>query len=168
MVDRPCGFIIYRWGTKKGKTQVYFSDETKSVLFPPVPEEEKASLPEISSLCSKWKGILDKKQNEINGLSDHGGQWKGYIDILQSWRRRYAVRGILLSERKPISRNKERSYLFIIERFKAENINLTEVFRHWKLNHREQEIVRLILNDFGNKEIAKHLGISINTVKAYM
>jgi DNA-binding CsgD family transcriptional regulator len=170
-MNTSCAYIIYRSGTKAAKTQLFFNDESKSILFPPVPEQGKTSLPEISSLCSKWKEILDRRQDEINGSADgesSENKWKGYIDIFQSWRRRYTVRGILLSEQTRISKRKGKSYLFIIERFKPENLNLTEVFRHWNLNHREQEIVRLILRDFGNKEIAKHLGISINTVKAYM
>ena len=167
-MNKSSAFIIFRTGKKAGKTQVFFNDEAKFVLFPPVTEGEKVSLPEISSLCLKWKEILDRRQDEIRGSADEGIQRKSYIDILQSWRRRYTVRGILLSERTPISKRKEKSYLFIIERFKPESLNLTEVFRQWNLNHREQEIVRLILGDCGNKEIAKHLSISINTVKGYM
>ena len=167
MVDRPCGFIIFRAGAKGGKKQTYFDYETKNILFPPAPEENDSPL-EISSLCSKWKEILDKRHDETRRSADAGVQPKIYIDILQSWRRDYTVRGIVLSEQTPISKAKEKSYLFILERFKPESFNFTEIFRHWHLNHREQEIIRLILTDCGNKEIAKHLGISINTVKAYM
>lgn len=169
VANNACVYIIYRPGTRGGKPQVFFNNEAKSVLFPPIPEGEKASLPEISSLCAKWKEILEGQgQDGIRGSADEGTEAKGYIDIFQSWRRRYTVRGVLLSEKNPITKKKEKSYLFIIERFKPESLNLAEVFRLWNLNHREQEIVRLILGDRGNKEIANHLGISINTVKAYM
>ena len=167
-MNTSSAFIIFRTGTKAGRPQVFFNDEAKSILFPPAPEGERALLPEISSLCLKWKEILDRMQDEIRGSADEGIQRKSYIDILQSWRRQYAVRGILLSERTSTSKRGKKSYLFIIERVNPENLNLTEVFRQGNLNHREQEIVRLILADYGNKEIAKHLGISINTVKGYM
>lgn len=167
-MNTSCAFIIYRLGRGAGKERVFFNDEARSVFFPPAPEAEKASPPEISSLCSKWREILDRRQDEIMGSADESIQWKGHIDILQSWRRKYTVRGMLLSEQTIISKTKEKSYLFIIERFKPENLNLMEVSRRWKLNHREQEIVRLIVADCANKEVAKHLCISINTVKAYM
>jgi DNA-binding CsgD family transcriptional regulator len=167
VLDKPCGFIIFRSGAKDWKKQTFFDYETKNILFPPAPEGNDSPL-EISSLCSKWKEILDQKHDEIKGSADAGVQPQIYIDILQSWRRKYTVRGIVLSEQIPISKAKEKSYLFILERFKPESFNFTEIFRHWNLNHREQEIVRLILKDCYNKEIAKHLGISINTVKAYM
>jgi DNA-binding CsgD family transcriptional regulator len=161
-------YIIYRVVAKSLKPKVFFNEEVKSIIFPTVPEREKASLPGISTLCSRWKELLDQKQDEIRGSFDKGGQRIDYIDILQSWRRRYTVRGILLSERMPISKEKEKSYLFIIDRLKPENLDLIEIFRQWNLNHREQEIVRLIISDHCNKEIAKHLGISLNTIKGYM
>jgi len=167
-MNTSCAFIIYRSGAKAGRPPIFFNDEAKWVFFPPVPKGEKTSVPEISPLCVKWKEILDRRQDQIKAFPDKGGQWEGHIDVLQSWRRKYTVRGILLSEQTPVPKRKEKSYLFIIERFKPESLNLTEVFRQWNLNHREQEIVRLILGDCGNKEIAKHLSISINTVKGYM
>jgi DNA-binding CsgD family transcriptional regulator len=154
-------------GANARKTQVFFNYQAKSILFPPVSEEDRIP-PEISSLCSKWKEIFDQKQDEIRGSANEDIQSQVYIDIFQSWRRKYIVRGTILSEKTRISKDKEKSYLFILERFKPENLNLTEAFRHWNLNHREQEIVRLILTDCSNKEIAKHLGITINTIKAYM
>ena len=71
VVNTSCAFFIYRSGTKAGKERVFFNDEAKSVLLPPIPDGEKASLPEISSLCSKWKEIFDRRQDEIKG-SAHG------------------------------------------------------------------------------------------------
>lgn len=167
-MNTSCAFIIYRSRVKAGERLVSFSDEAKSVFLPPMPESQKVSLPEISSLCARWKEIVDRRQDEVKRSGDKGRQQKSHIDVLQSWRRKYTVRGLLLTESSPIPKRKEKIYLFILERFKPEPLNLKEICRQCNLNNREQEILRLILADCANKEIAKHLGLSINTVKGYM
>jgi len=58
--------------------------------------------------------------------------------------------------------------MFLLERIHPDSINLPLLLRELKLNQREQEIVRLLLEDRSNKEIAYALGLSLNTVKAYM
>lgn len=107
-------------------------------------------------------------REEISGNPGEKAQWKGQIDILQSWRRKYIVRGIVLTGEEPFHKKEEIRYLFILERLNPKNLKISESLKKWNLNRREQEIVRLIINDFGNKEIANHLGITINTVKAYL
>jgi|GEM_PF-3679377 len=78
------------------------------------------------------------------------------------------VRGIKLKRPLPHYKKEEENYLFILERLNPKNLNLTELLKKWNLNRREEEIVRLIIEDYGNKEIAYRLGISINTVKGYL
>ncbi|MEP9412359.1 MAG: helix-turn-helix transcriptional regulator [Candidatus Brocadia sp.] len=42
------------------------------------------------------------------------------------------------------------------------------IMRAWNLNRREREIVELLLHGHCNKEIAKTLGLSLNTIKVYL
>ena len=165
-------FILYRTKKKGAKGRAFYNDEARAVLFPSPLEGENAPLPVIDSLCSRWKEAYDRRQEEMEksgkGGSKGGSAGASYIDLFQSYQRRYTVKGIVLSARPAASQKEERSYLFILERFNPEVLNLTEVFRHWSLNPREQEIVRLILADKSNKEIATHLGLSLNTIKGYL
>jgi DNA-binding CsgD family transcriptional regulator len=162
-------FILYRPGRKgAAREQISYSATVMPILFPLPLKEEAPSILEIASLCSKWRQILDRRQDELNENGATGGPGAGYIDILKSWRRRYAVRGVLLSDRPGASPREDKSYLFTLERLTSEALILKAVFREWNLSPREQEIVCLILKDFGNKEISKEIGISINTIKGYI
>jgi DNA-binding NarL/FixJ family response regulator len=86
--------------------------------------------------------------------------------MLESHRRKYVVKGTALSGNPTLQ--EEKQYLFLIERASPKSANLSMVFRQYKLNNREQEIVRLLLLGNSNKEIASDLGLSENTVKGYM
>lgn len=160
IIKSSSAYVIYRPNIKEEKNRIFFSEEARSVFSPPAPEGEKVSIPDISTLCKKWKKSLDQMEE--------AGEVKGHIDILQSWRRRYTVRGVRLIRKVPHSRKEEENYLFIIERLNPNNLNISELLKKWNLNRREEEIVRLIIEDYGNKEIAYRLGISINTVKGYL
>lgn len=63
---------------------------------------------------------------------------------------------------------KEKQYLFLLERVCNDNINLQKAFRQWKLTPREREIIHLLIDDRCNKEIARSLKLSTNTIKVYM
>ncbi|MFQ5598731.1 MAG: response regulator transcription factor [Nitrospiria bacterium] len=56
----------------------------------------------------------------------------------------------------------------MFERLVPDEFNLSVSFRKWRLNEREQELVHLLMAGQTNMEIAKHLDISINTVKGYL
>jgi len=92
-----------------------------------------------------------------------------FLEVFQSQRRRYAVRGVLLS---PHSSSEPKSgsghYLFVLERIVPDTMNLVSRFRQYHLSPREQEVVRLLLADLSNKEIAQALGLSLNTIKGYL
>jgi DNA-binding NarL/FixJ family response regulator len=51
---------------------------------------------------------------------------------------------------------------------KPDMLNIPMIVREWKLSKREQDLVQLLFSDLSNKEIANHLGLSLNTVKSYM
>ena len=162
----PTAYIIYRPKTKTSKNFLFYNEEAWRILSLSdlFPKKGKSSSPDISALCSKWKGLLDKKNDEQK-VNNKGGD---YIDIFQSRRRQYAVRRMTLASNPSHLKKHEKQYLFTLERICHDNINLSRIFRQWNLNHREREIVQLLLADRSNKEIASALGLSINTVKGYM
>lgn len=118
----------------------------------------------IAALCLKWKKLLDKNLNKQNSKGDGLIPSTDFIDIFQSHKRRYTVRGLAMSPKEA----KEKQYLFLLERISSDNVHLQKSLRQWKLSPREQEIVHLLVDDLCNKEIAIKLNLSLNTVKAYM
>jgi len=165
----PAAFIFYRPQTEAAKEQVFYNAETYHILSlsSSLSKEETSSFPDISFLCSRWKELLDKELDELKE-SGEGEKGTGFIDMLQSRRRRYTVKGIVLSGQPSALQQQEKQYLFILERFNPDSVNLSMIFRQWNLNHREEDIARLLLADRSNKEIAHALGLSLNTVKGYM
>ena len=116
----------------------------------------------------KWRKILEKGLNE---LGDSGKRDKAeicFIDLLRSGRRRYIVRGLVISGQSSSSKRQEDHYLFILERVKPDMLNIPMIVREWNLSKREQDLVQLLFSDLSNKEIAYRLGLSLNTVKSYM
>ena len=117
--------------------------------------------------CLKWKKIFDQEMKNINS-EEHKKSEIYLIDIIKSGRRRYMVKGLALSGAQGSLQRQDIFYMFLLERIHPDSINLPLLLRELKLNQREQEIVRLLLEDRSNKEIAYALGLSLNTVKAYM
>ncbi len=164
-------FIIYRPKTKTSDTSVFYNEEAWHILsLSELPKKKngKPSLPDISPICSKWKELFDKKLDEQKAAYKEGPSGGYLIDIFQSHRRQYTVRGMILANDPSHLQIHEIQYLFILERMSHDNKNLSRIFRQWGLNPREREIVQLLLVDRSNKEIAKDLGLSLNTVKGYM
>lgn len=163
-------FVFYRPQTKMAKEELFCNKEAwniLSLLLTPK-KKETLSMPHVASLCSKWKKLLDKRRSESkkscgeDTLRDNFGD---FIDTLQSCRRQYGVRGMALINEPSSSQAQDGHYLFILERVCPQNLNLSKIFRQWKLSGREQEIAKLLMDDRSNKEIARILGLSINTVK---
>jgi DNA-binding CsgD family transcriptional regulator len=85
---------------------------------------------------------------------------------LRSGRRTYFCRPFLLT-----SNGKGGSStvtLLVLERGTSGPLALSQVSKQFHLTHREQEAVALLLQGFGNKEIAESMGISAHTVKAFL
>jgi DNA-binding CsgD family transcriptional regulator len=58
--------------------------------------------------------------------------------------------------------------LFVLERGISGPIALSQVSQQFNLTHRQHQAVALLLQGLSNKEIAKSMGISANTVKAFL
>lgn len=171
LIPAPNAFLIYRPEVKITKEVVFQNQEaTKILSYSASSLKNKESFPEILSLCSKWKNLLKKKSEVIvktgHATEHQQGSTPVFLEMIKSGRRRYVVRGMVLMGQK--SETEEINYLFLLDRISPEKINLPFIARQWQLSPREQDIVRLLLEDRSNKEIAHILELSINTVKAYL
>jgi DNA-binding CsgD family transcriptional regulator len=171
-VTRPDAFIVYRPEIKTVKEAVFQNREALEILtYSTCSSEAKKTVPDVSSLCSKWRRLLEKKtkmQIESRDIStEESGSEPYFLEVIRSGRRKYMVKGMVLLGRRPAD-EQEINYLFLLERICPEKINVPLIARNWNLSQREQDIVRLLFADRGNKEISYLLGLSINTIKTYM
>jgi len=162
-------FIFYRPAAPKTPEQLYYNDEASSILVRYAQSQGiRTDIPSfVSSLCLKWTEALENQlgQAPSSGVVN-GGPGVKRIAVLESEKRKYVVKATALSG-SPGSQG-EKQYLFVMERASAESANLSMIFRKYRLNVREQEIVRLLLTGGSNKEIAHALSLSENTIKGYM
>ena len=165
----PAAFILYRPRSKGGKELLFYNEEAWRILCFSVPPQGDGAepSPDISTLCIKWKKMFDKVQEVAGGSGERSGPRAGIIDLIQSGKRQYTIMVVVLSDTFLMPKNEKR-YLFVLERMTPETMNLSLIFRNLSLNKREQQIVRLLLDGSGNKEIADSLGLSLNTIKGYM
>ncbi len=161
-------FLSYYPQNGNPRGRVFYNEEAWRILSLKVPPLRKNGdfSPDLCSLCSKWKELLDKATSQRGGSGEKETAPASIIETIQSYRRRYAVKGMVLLSH--LSEKKERSYLFVLERLDQDGMHLSKAVRQLNLNRREQEIVRLLIRGLGNKEIAYTLGLSLNTVKGYM
>ena len=163
-------FLFYYPQNGIHRGRVFYNEEAFHILsmkVPPLRKNGGSSL-DICSLCSKWKGLLDKAINQRAGSDEKESVAPNSIETIQSYRRQYVVKGVVLLEGFSNAPKKGRSYLFVLERMDQDSLNLSRAARQLNLNRREQEIVRLLVGGLGNKEIAFALGLSLNTIKGYM
>ncbi len=171
----PCAFIFYCPSTNGGRPRVYSNGEAMAVLenFTPLSGDQAIGPRDLTNLSARWKSLLDSRSTEAKPLAENPPPDPEFLEMFQSQRRKYAVKGMMLSELSPTQAHdhpapKTESYLFILERIHPDRMNLAIVFREYHLSPREQEVVRLLLEGLSNKEIAEKLGIRINTVKDYL
>jgi len=172
MIPSPNAFLIYRPEVKITKEVVFQNQEaTKILTYPSASTKGQKPFPEILSLCSKWKNLLKKKsKNMVESGKDSEHEKSStpiFLEMIRSGRRRYVVRGMVLLG-KTSETEQETNYLFLLDRICPEKINIPLIARQWQLSPREQDIVRLLLEDRSNKEISHLLRLSINTIKAYL
>ncbi|WP_347274396.1 LuxR C-terminal-related transcriptional regulator [Candidatus Kuenenia sp.] len=163
-------FIFYRPGYDRYTSKVFYSPAARDILVRSalVWTKGKEVAPDISLFCDKWKKLLDKKFEEIGGESEKKPEPTYFIDLIKSQKRRYAVRGTMLSDSPQNINQAEWPHLFILDRTHSDHAHIAKSFRKWHLNRREQEIVQLLLDDHSNKEIALDLNLSCNTIKGYL
>lgn len=164
----PNAFIFYNPIKENGYEPVYYNIEAWNILSRSLQSDGKAiNLSDISNLCLKWKNAFDKKHSEKSCNNKTGGTVSYIVDIFESYRRKYTVNATILIN-TPSKQPQTYQHLFILERLNAGDLNLFATFRQWSLNQREQQISKLLIEDRSNKEIARILGLSINTAKVYI
>lgn len=163
----PYAFIFYSPSKTNIKEQIFYNEEAWRVLSAHDPNQanKEFSFKELSDICSKWKNLTDSLLLENPNINPNSKKNIIYVDTISSYRRCYAVKAVILG--CSIEKNK-RNYLFILERFTPENINLLKIARQYDLSRREQEILDLVIKGYSNKEIAYELNLSLNTIKTYM
>jgi len=171
-VTRPNAFIVYRPKIKAIKEAVFQNQDALEILtYCTLSPKTQPPVSDVSSLCLRWKRLLEKKAKPQMESRDVSTEEKGskpyFLEIIRSGRRKYMVKGTVLLGQRSVD-EREINYLFLLERICPETINVPLIARHWNLSQREQDIVRLLFADRGNKEISHLLGLSINTIKTYM
>ena len=156
-------FLIYRPKDNNRHEAVFYNQEASHILSQSSPSagKDKVSHAELCALCARWKQLFEKNVTR----TEEENRSAYFLDTLKSDRRVYGVKGLRLANHQSSQENR---FIFILERMQAEKINLSLISRQSKLNQREQDIVRLLLEEKGNKEIALALGLSLNTIKSYL
>ena len=102
--------------------------------------------------------LLDAGRSPING-SGHS------IMKLKSGRRTYSCHAFRLNSN---GKGGKPATLVMLERGMPLRLALSQLAQQFRLTHREQQAVALLLQELSNKEIAEIMGVSSNTVKAFL
>jgi DNA-binding CsgD family transcriptional regulator len=86
----------------------------------------------------------------------------------KSGRRTYFCRAFLLDSNGNGKGSNGTAVLIVLDRGMSGSLALSQISQQFRLTHREQEAVALLLQGLSNKEMAEHMGISANTVKAFL
>ena len=173
----PAAFVFYHPKTSENKIEtVYYNAEAWNILSMSSGVDKKTIVVHnLITLCVKWKTSFDKIHKEAIGNNKVGNTVNYCVDMLESYRRKYVVRATRLvtihNSPMPTTQqpnNPTTHHLFMLERFCPKNLNLSAGFRQWNLSQREQQIAKLLIEDRSNKEIARILCLSTNTVKVYI
>jgi len=147
------GFLVVDASLKP----VFANGEAITILAYPGPSSQS-----LADLFHKKVGpsIVDTQDSPTNEIVPHS------IIRLRSGRRTYYCRLFPLNSNGKGS--KGAATLFVLERGMSGPLALSQVSQHFNLTHREHQAVALLLQGFSNKEIAESMGISTNTVKAFL
>ena len=96
-----------------------------------------------------------------------GGSWqlKGNGSLTSGWRR-YQLR--VFSVKSPLANGFKPAVAILLERSKKPNIDLSDLTKRFRLTQREVETVEHLVAGFNTQRIAEGMGISPNTVKAFL
>jgi DNA-binding CsgD family transcriptional regulator len=108
-------------------------------------------------------GIAKRLQALLASSADHGTTWPPAV-AFSSGRRRYICRSTPLESPPGV----QPTWVLALERESAEPDALCMARRRYRFTDREGEVVRLLVAGMVTKEIAEHMGISVNTVKAFI
>ena len=90
------------------------------------------------------------------------------ITKFKSGRRTYSCRAFLLNSNSNGRGINGNATLLMLERGVPGRLPLSQIAQQFRLTQREQQAVALLLQGLSNKEIAEIMGVSSNTVKAFL
>jgi DNA-binding CsgD family transcriptional regulator len=122
-------------------------------------------------LAQNSLNVLGKKirQNLLRESSSANGSLPYSVIQFKSGRRTYFCRAFALQKDSKTPNGKVAAVILIVlERDIPRSLALSNISQQFRLTHREQETVSLLLQGLGTKEMAERMGISQNTVKAFL
>ena len=107
--------------------------------------------------------IAERLQALLASSADHSPTWPTAV-AFSSGRRRYICRSTPLESPPGL----QATWVLALERESAEPDALCLARRRYRFTDREGEVVRFLVAGMVTKEIAEHMGVSVNTVKAFI
>ena len=86
----------------------------------------------------------------------------------KSGRREYLGRAFLLNHENKNGISNEAAVLIVMERRVSGCLAVCQITQQFHLTHREEEVLKLLLQGLSSKEMAGRMRISLNTVKAFI
>ena len=133
---------------------IYINDEAVTILAFP---RDPASTQSIKKL------LVQRVQSVFANIKD--GSQSSFVARIESGKRHYLCRFFSISRSSPGKH--EPAMALLLER-NARSVDLLEKADEFHLTHREGEAVHLLAQGLTSKEIASRMGISPNTVKAFL
>ena len=137
-------------------------------LHPLYANQEALSVLTYPSNLSRSDGPDSLLKNRVQMLFEESngfGQLNSN-DFISSGRRRYQLR--LFSVRSPLANGFKPAIAILLERNRKPNIDLSSLSKRFRLTRREVETVEHLVHGFNTQRIAELMGISPNTVKAFL
>lgn len=135
-------------------TPVYLNDEARKILYyPEIPGNSHNS---GKSLPRQVKAVLQRTTEDSQRIS---------TKVFKSGRRRYLCRYFPISS---VIRKKPWPMAIVLFERNSANKDVLLMSDKFNLTQREREAVLLLAHGLTSKEIANRMGISPNTVKAFL
>ena len=128
-------------------------------------QEALSALTYPTHLTKNADSLLESRVQALFEGANGSRQLKGN-GSLTSGRRRYQLR--LFSLRSPLANGFKPAVALLLERNKKPSIDLSNLPKRFRLTQREVETVEHLVRGFNTQQIAEGMGISPNTVKAFL
>ena len=123
------------------------------------------SYPANPSKSSGPDSLLDSRVQELFEGCNGSRQLKGKGSLI-SGKRSYQLR--VFSVGSPLANGFKPAIAVLLERSKKSSIDLSNLPKRFRLTQREVETVEHLVHGFNTQQIAERMGISPNTVKAFL
>jgi len=128
-------------------------------------QEALSALTYPTHLTKNADSLLESRVQALFEGANGSRQLKGN-GSLTSGRRRYQLR--LFSVRSPLANGFKPAVALLLERNKKPSIDLSNLPKRFRLTQREVETVEHLVRGLNTQQIAEGMGISPNTVKAFL